>query len=397
MGCPAQAIFNKTLTFTKQYTDSYGQACDATGVVSYSIYEDETATAIVTGTMTQVGSVTGFYSEQITISTANGFDSYKSYSIRLSATVDGTIIPTVFTFSVVGAGDAHTATTGALTSLANFQSYTGLTGNDALQTALIARATSAIENYCRRTLVSDTYREIYDGTGTGELILKQYPVTDITMVGVLNNSVATIRNTSSDAYHSYVTVSESDGLSETLTGVVQGGTNDGSNSETLTTRGTYTLTTLAAAVNAWGGGWDMSVTSVWGKWDAVEILPFHGRDCTERYVYIDVPDPLDDYEIRYDMGTIFTDKISTLGGFTSGRRNIVVRYTAGYVTTPADLEQICIDLTKVYWDRRSKDVSTKSEKLGDYAYTLAEGASAIPAEFQIRLAPYKKWSTSYVR
>jgi hypothetical protein len=73
-----------------------------------------------------------------------------------------------------------------------------------------------------------------------------------------------------------------------------------------------------------------------------------------------------------------------------------VRYTAGYVTTPADLEQICIDLVNTYLKSRTYDSSIKSEKLGDHSITFATesgggGARDIPSHIAKRLAPYKKF------
>ena len=67
-----------------------GVATDADAVPSYRVYEDETGTAILTGNMAKLddANTTGFYSEQITLSAANGFEVGKSYTVYVSATVD---------------------------------------------------------------------------------------------------------------------------------------------------------------------------------------------------------------------------------------------------------------------------------------------------------------------
>lgn len=80
------------LTFTATTHDpTTGVATDADAVPSYRVYEDETGTAILTGSMALLDSsnTDGFYSEQITLSTANGFEASKSYSIIKTASVGG--------------------------------------------------------------------------------------------------------------------------------------------------------------------------------------------------------------------------------------------------------------------------------------------------------------------
>ena len=68
-----------------------GVATDADSVPSYRVYEDETTTPIPTGSMALLDSANtaGLYSEQITLSAANGFELGKSYTIYISATVNG--------------------------------------------------------------------------------------------------------------------------------------------------------------------------------------------------------------------------------------------------------------------------------------------------------------------
>jgi len=85
--------FNKiddTLTFTIQCKDADGNDSDADSVPSYRVYENETGTPILTGTMAKLddSNTLGFYSEQITLSAANGLEVGKSYSIRINFVID---------------------------------------------------------------------------------------------------------------------------------------------------------------------------------------------------------------------------------------------------------------------------------------------------------------------
>lgn len=85
------------LTFVvNTHNPSNGSAVDADSVPVYHVYEDETATPLITGSMALLnGSNTiGLYSEQITLSAASGFEKGKSYNIYIQgvvASVTGTI------------------------------------------------------------------------------------------------------------------------------------------------------------------------------------------------------------------------------------------------------------------------------------------------------------------
>src|SRR3990170_8703456 len=75
-------------TFTLSVNGSSG-AVDADSVPSYRVYEDETGTAILTGSMAKLddAGTTGFYSEQLTLSAANGLEKGKSYNVIMCAAV----------------------------------------------------------------------------------------------------------------------------------------------------------------------------------------------------------------------------------------------------------------------------------------------------------------------
>ncbi|MHC4499961.1 MAG: head-tail connector protein, partial [Planctomycetota bacterium] len=259
------------------------------------------------------------------------------------------------------------------------------TDDDALLDDLVARASSAIENYCDRKFNYDTYRERYDGDGTTELVIKQYPIGQVTMLSVGTTDVIQFTNVNADAWNAYISVS-----STTMTLVIQGGANDGSDSLTLAD---YTITTLVAAINALGKGWSASVQlSDYGVWDASELMPCSAKECLDSYAYLDCPnEPASEYKVYSDVGTIYLPT-----GFSSGVQNIIVRYTAGFSTMPDDLVQITLDLVNVYYKSRKTDSTVKAERLGDHAITYAAegggGARDIPAHIAKRLAPYKRWS-----
>lgn len=106
MGCQATVTLGNNLTFTVTTHDpDTGAITDADSAPTYRVYEDETSTPILTGSMAKLddANTTGFYSEQIACTTANGFESGKSYNIYIEATVDSDTGGISYGFTVIGA------------------------------------------------------------------------------------------------------------------------------------------------------------------------------------------------------------------------------------------------------------------------------------------------------
>jgi len=124
MGCPTQGILGKTLVFTVQARDATGAAVDldADAKPTYKVYEDETGDEMDSGTMAKLDDTDtdGFYSEELTITAANGYDAYKHYTIRIEGTVDGIDLICVYTFMVIGRA-AITVSSGTGKTLANLK------------------------------------------------------------------------------------------------------------------------------------------------------------------------------------------------------------------------------------------------------------------------------------
>ena len=91
MGCQSEVEIGKNLTFSICTHDpDTGVLTDADAAPTYRIYEDETAAAILNGTMAILDNVntTGFYTELVACTAANGFEDDRSYTIYIAATVD---------------------------------------------------------------------------------------------------------------------------------------------------------------------------------------------------------------------------------------------------------------------------------------------------------------------
>lgn len=138
------------LTFTANTHDpSTAAATDADSVPAYRIYEDETGSAILNGSMALLddANTTGFYSEQIALSAANGFEKGKSYTIYISAAVSSTTGTISHNFQIEAEVDANT-NSGSVTVGTN-NDKTGYSIADSTSDAVIADAVwnAAVASY----------------------------------------------------------------------------------------------------------------------------------------------------------------------------------------------------------------------------------------------------------
>ena len=91
MGCPAEVKIGNNLTFSICTHDpDTGILTDADTSPSYEIYEEDGATALLSGTMTKrkVGNA-GRYVTKVAINAIDGFENGKAYTVEIVATVDG--------------------------------------------------------------------------------------------------------------------------------------------------------------------------------------------------------------------------------------------------------------------------------------------------------------------
>lgn len=88
-----------------------GVATDADSVPTYRVYEDETGAAILNGVTAKLddANTTGFYSERIQLTAVNGFEKGKTYTIYISATVDGDTGTMHHNFQMEAEVDCNTA------------------------------------------------------------------------------------------------------------------------------------------------------------------------------------------------------------------------------------------------------------------------------------------------
>ena len=109
MGCQDTVYIGDNLTFSITTHDpDTGAVTDADAAPDYRVYEDETGVAILTGTMSKLddANTTGFYTELVACTAANGFEDGKTYTIFIEATVDSDTGAIAYAFRAITAVDA---------------------------------------------------------------------------------------------------------------------------------------------------------------------------------------------------------------------------------------------------------------------------------------------------
>jgi hypothetical protein len=86
-----------------------------------------------------------------------------------------------------------------------------------------------------------------------------------------------------------------------------------------------------------------------------------------------------EYRVDYRAGIIYMDELVTDYGQNRSAGQVRMRYKAGYTTIPFDLEGLILNTAKAGLDAISQTAGLSSEKLGDYSYTMAPGASSSAA------------------
>lgn len=89
----------------------------------------------------------------------------------------------------------------------------------------------------------------------------------------------------------------------------------------------------------------------------------------------------DQYRLDRRAGIIHMDSL-VLDRWYAGQRiggQLYIQYEAGYTTLPPDLEGLILNAAKAGLDAMGQTAGLASEKLGDYSYTLAPGASSSAA------------------
>lgn len=258
-----------------------------------------------------------------------------------------------------------------LTTLARAKAFYDI-GDDTLYTTLLDTSSGTIKRYCGRDFEAADYTEIHAGR---EILLKQFPVLRLMSVGIGNDTAFGIQNTSTDATDASVWIDET-----SIRLIVSGGTNA---DDTTLTLASYTdIETLTAAITALNKGWSIEEVSGFNDRSPLDLWPQGAYGCLRYSVNV---------RAVYEKATTFD--LDRASGFLTlpSSYDCIIKYRAGYETIPDDLQQICIDLAKSYFESKSTSSGIQSEKIGDYAYTLS-GDNLLPRTIQLRLNQWRRYA-----
>jgi len=233
---------------------------------------------------------------------------------------------------------------------ANINQSSFSSGEDDTIDTLVAAVSQAVRNYCRREFDAQSFDELYCGSGNRLLLLKQYPIVSVSRVAVSPAVVLTIRNSSSSNQRATVSVT-STGIS--LVRVASGV----SSMSSVTFAGNVTLSAVKDAVNALGNGWSASVTdSRYELWASSDLRAVQGALNAKDF---DAPlrihlEELSNYSVDTALGMLIWEPDCADGvGWSEGRDNYRVIYSAGYATVPEDVQEACAQwVAALFWQTK---------------------------------------------
>lgn len=264
------------------------------------------------------------------------------------------------------------------------------TADNSLMDDLVNAASDTVVRYCNRDFVQTTYDQVYDGTGARNLLLDQYPVTQILRVSMNPIQVAGIwqsdtgcsraswrldGTSASPPVPNYLyLVSAKNGIETTVTiGPVTSATptvviNGGAPTTFAQMR---TINDLASAIVTYGGtyGWTATGLGIYGTWPIADLRPPQGaleaRWSGYAYLWLHSMN-LFAFEYNPDVGEIVSPQ-----GFDFGYRNFRIIYQAGYATVPYSVQQATAALAVAVYQSRGINTNLQSESLGGYSYSAA--------------------------
>jgi len=214
--------------------------------------------------------------------------------------------------------------------------------NDTLLNIYLTGMDALFNRRCDREFDSTAYvNELYDGTDSRWLYLRNYPIFVAPIVYSGRTSAINIRNTDTTATYAQALVDE-DNSKLTLT--LAGGSNPGADDVAF---GTYTtLATVVTQIGTLGKGWSSTIyDSSLNSELSTQLLPMSVMCGSQRGVTasdetLKIPDEVISIE-RFEPTLAGLYRSS---GFAPGFQNYAVSYTAGYTaaTMPNDLiEAVC--------------------------------------------------------
>lgn len=262
------------------------------------------------------------------------------------------------------------------------------TSSDEFLQELINQASIMFERATGRRFSSSTYIERYDGYNERYVTLRNYPVIKLHEIRHGSDTAFNVRYSGAAIVARVETYTDTEGANGGLR--LYSITAAGTETTTDLTFALYpTFSTMKTAIDL-VSGWTCTLGTSDGltKW----IVPRSGSDAKNYSVEFVYPGTsVTDVRIDYTSGTaswgLTDDKRYYITGDDDfqgsplGYRNLMVNYTAGYATIPGDIQKLINDIVALSYASSLVNPALKSEKLGDWSYTLADVVGGISSSF----------------
>lgn len=272
----------------------------------------------------------------------------------------------------------------------NHLSITTTPQDDQKIRSIILAVSEQIESYCNRFFEATTYKSWLNGTGAQDLLLPNWPVSNIYALSLNTTNAGSIYN--SDAVHADVEIASTKLVLHSLSAA-------GVETETELLYSAYaTLTLLSAAVNA-VGGWTSTLIGNYGSYAPLLVKQVKSTPALypER-VWLEIPQSYEEVELQ--SGTDRAISLRNGGWFPCGVNNIFVWYKAGYTlpndtgtngNLPNGLTLIVNEIVGDLFYASRNNNSYKSESIGDHSWTLNDEMikSAVSSRSG-QLTPYRR-------
>lgn len=262
-----------------------------------------------------------------------------------------------------------------LTALKRQVHITATTHDDLLK-QIINDVSGLIIRITGRDFIETTYQDELTVSNFGEVMVRQFPVTQLNRIGSGAAVGLDAKYTGSDI-RARVSV---DDVGVTTTSTSASGTITTTISTFATNPTLSTMATAITAISGWAStqqGDDASSTS---------LIRVGGRNALNTLVNLDwASSEVEDWRIDYDTGIIKIGAIEFNPSVLP--RRVMVEYIAGYASTPNDVAGVAIQISAVQFDRTKLNLAVGSEGLGDWSYSPAT-PSAMSDDQMAVLRPY---------
>lgn len=285
---------------------------------------------------------------------------------------------------------------------------------------LITAASRACERWCNRRFTATDYDVLRTPSPAPQfsakadmVILEQFPLNSVTRVSGGRTAAILIANTATSTNQratAQIAMTGDPEVQLTGTGLTLVRVASAVPYTSSLTFAAYpTLSLLAAAINAIGGGWTAIVQSGMGSWPTTDLVSQGGPlgslgvgcyfdvfsadfsvlkpDWKAGVVYFSSysPGPFGDGG-SWGSGILGSDADMQFG---SSRPQVRVQYNAGWSAIPDDVQLACANAVQVMFANQTSDPRFKSVTLGDKSFTLGDTNPQLPDSAKVLLAPYR--------